>query len=226
MLLSRILIDPRCKEVRRDLSNPYELHSTLCRAFSLPEEKVQPSCFLWRLEPETTIEGFSKILIQSTKMPIWDRIGIPGWFGTLPDPPVDLTSRLNLDHLQVGQNFRYRLQANPSKMQKGKRLGLLQVIDQERWLSRKGEECGFALPKSSMFDLTGDDGTPRPDVQITQERMLSGKRRDDTTISIFSVSYDGILTITDPMKFRDALEHGVGHGKVFGLGLLSVVPVS
>lgn len=38
--------------------------------------------------------------------------------------------------------------------------------------------------------------------------------------------YDGILTVTEPDKFRDALQTGIGHGKVMGLGLLSVVPIA
>ena len=37
--------------------------------------------------------------------------------------------------------------------------------------------------------------------------------------------YDGILAVTAPDKFRDALQTGVGHGKGMGLGLLSVVPI-
>ena len=38
--------------------------------------------------------------------------------------------------------------------------------------------------------------------------------------------YDGILTVIDPDKFMNALQTGIGHGKVMGLGLLSVVPIA
>jgi len=40
------------------------------------------------------------------------------------------------------------------------------------------------------------------------------------------VLYDGILTVAETDKFRDALQTGIGHGKVMGLGLLSVVPIA
>ena len=40
-----------------------------------------------------------------------------------------------------------------------------------------------------------------------------------------SVLYDGMLIVAEPDKFRDALQNGIGHGKVMGLGLLSVVPI-
>ena len=48
----------------------------------------------------------------------------------------------------------------------------------------------------------------------------------ENTIRIFSVLYDGNLTITEPDNFRDALKTGIGHGKGMGLGLLSVVPIA
>ena len=40
MFLHRIHLDPRCREARRDLADPYQLHSTLCRAFSEPDCEV------------------------------------------------------------------------------------------------------------------------------------------------------------------------------------------
>ena len=41
-----------------------------------------------------------------------------------------------------------------------------------------------------------------------------------------SVLYDGILSVNEPAKFMDALQTGIGHGKVMGLGLLSVAPIA
>ena len=51
-------------------------------------------------------------------------------------------------------------------------------------------------------------------------------QRSGNSLTVYSVLYDGILTITDPIRFKHALENGVGHGKALGLGLLSVVPLS
>lgn len=225
MLLHRILLDPRCKEVRRDLSNPYELHSTLCRAFSAPESKCPEGSFLWRLEPESGAEVLPKLLIQSAVTPVWERIGVPGWLGSEPDPAVDLADRLKLDQLRVGKRFRFRLRANPCVVREKKRQGLLQTEEQEQWLVRKAQAHGFSLPILESFDLM-DDGAARPDIRITQEQMLRGKRRDGTQISIFSVLIDGILVVEDVDKFRLSLAGGIGHGKAMGLGLLSVVPVA
>lgn len=223
MLLSRIRLDPRCKEVRRDLANPYEMHSTLCRAFSEPETRCPEGTFLWRLESEVSEDGLLKILIQSAIQPVWNRITISGWLGASPDPVVDLRDRLNLDQLHAGRRFRFRLRANPCVMREKKRQGLLRTHEQEEWLLRQGERHGFSLPNLSSFDLMENDAA-RPDVRFSQEQMLRGKRRDGTQISVFSVLYDGILIVNDAERFRPCLAGGIGHGKAMGLGLLSVVP--
>ena len=56
--------------------------------------------------------------------------------------------------------------------------------------------------------------------------MLRGKQHAGNGIQIYSVLYDGILTVTSPDIFMHALQAGIGHGKVMGLGLLSVVPIA
>jgi CRISPR system Cascade subunit CasE len=60
------------------------------------------------------------------------------------------------------------------------------------------------------------------DVRVSQEQMLRGEQRSGNSIRIYSVLYDGILTVAEPDKFRAALQTGIGHGKAVGLGLLSV----
>ena len=63
-------------------------------------------------------------------------------------------------------------------------------------------------------------------MRISQEHMLRGKQHAGNGIQIYSVLYDGILTVTSPDIFMHALQAGIGHGKVMGLGLLSVVPIA
>ncbi len=226
MFLHRLHLNFRNREARRDLADPYELHSTLCRAFSGPDEACPPNAFLWRLEPEADPEGHPRILVQSHDLPKWDRIVVPGWFARDPDPSVDMVDRLALEKLQAGRRFRFRLRANPCVNRQGKRLGLLRQEAQEAWILRKGrEQHGFDLPTLAGFDL--DETSPQwLDVRVSQEQMLRGRQRSGHEIRIFSVLYDGLLTVTDPVRFRGALQGGIGHGKALGLGLLSVVPLS
>lgn len=223
MFLHRIHLDPRCKEVRRDLADPYQLHSTLCRAFSEPDKKCPQGEFLWRLEPETDPAGLPRILVQSRSLPDWDGIGVRGWLASA-DPAVDLKERLQLDTLKVGQRFRFRLRANPCVTRQGKRWGLKQTDQQEAWLERQAKQNGFALPMLPSFDLSVSTQA-RVDVRISQEQLLRGRQHAGNEITVHSVLYDGLLTIVDSNKFIMALRSGFGHAKVMGLGLLSIVPV-
>lgn len=217
MLLHRLHLDPRNKAARRDLADPYQMHATLCRAFSTPDKKCPEGEFLWRLDPEMNpsedprCPGNPRLLIQSRSEPNWSRIEVDGWFfGGRPAPGVPVMERLRIGELTGGQRFRFRLRANPCVNRDGKRLGLLRRNEQEVWLTRKGNLHGFSLQP----------------FRISQERMLRGRKHGGTEIRIYSVLFDGILTMTDAATFRKALETGIGHGKALGLGLLSIVPVS
>lgn len=224
MFLHRIHLDTRCREARRDLSDPYQLHSTLCRAFSTPDKKCPEGEFLWRIEPETDPAGCPRILVQSKSMPNWAGVGVQGWLANA-DSAIDLKDRLKVDSLKAGQRFRFRLRANPCVTRSGKRLGLLQLEEQETWLARKGELHGFSLPQLASFDFS-ESPQNRIDVRISQEQMLRGKQHTGNGIRIYSVLYDGVLIVTEPDNFRIALKTGIGHGKVMGLGLLSVIPIA
>lgn len=199
----------RCKEVRRDIADPYEMHSTLSRAFTPPDKKLPPNSFLWRLEPERNYAGNVKVIIQSREIPEWTRINLTDWFAENPSPPFDLNQKLSI-HLKNGNQFRYRLRANPSVCRNNKRVGLLNADSQTKWLFQKGEKKGFK-------PIT---------VHLSEEQMLSGNVRNGRPIRIFSVLYDGILEITEIQELQITLANGIGHGKALGLGLLSIIPVS
>ena len=211
MLLHKIHLNLCCKEVRRDIVDPYEMHSTLCRAFSKQDQKCAPSLFLWRLEPETNAGGMPKVLIQSHELPEWTRIGVDDWLTDEPPSPINIRQKLklNLDTLSKGTKFRYRLRANPSVKSRGKRRGLYRPEEQDEWLVRQGSSNGFVLET----------------IHHSQERMLTGKRRSGAPIRVFSVLYDGILKVEDPFLFIESVKNGIGHGKAMGLGLLSIIPV-
>ena len=212
MLLNKVLLDLRCKEVRRDIADPYEMHSTLCRAFSRLEEKCPPGAFLWRLEPEIGANGSPIVILQSKVDPNWSRILVPDYFVAKPYPPIDIAEKLRLDpkKISTGKTFRYRLRANPSVCRNGKRFGLYKAGEQEEWLLRQGQLRGFKLNT----------------VHRSQEQMLTGHKRSGGTVKVFSVLYDGVLHVTEPTTFIEAVSMGVGHGKTMGLGLFSVVPVN
>lgn len=224
MFLTKITLDTRCAEARRDLSDPYQLHSTLCRAFSSPERKCPGGEFLWRLEPEVNSQGLPTVLIQSRSLPNWEGIGLKGWLAGAT-PPVDLRTRLKLESISVGDRFRFRLRANPSVRRNGRRVGLAQLDAQQAWIRRVGELHGFTFPECRPFDFL--DASPgKIDVQISQGQMLRGRQHAGNEIKVYSVLYDGRVQVADAAKFRSVLQAGIGHGKVMGLGLFSIVPIA
>lgn len=87
MYLSRLLLDPRHKQARTDLANPYQMHATLCHAFAEPEQT--PPRFLWRAEEGKT----PTVLVQSIETPNWEKLTqrFPGYFSQRPESkPIPL----------------------------------------------------------------------------------------------------------------------------------------
>lgn len=235
MILHRLHLNLRCREVRRDLADPYQMHATLCRAFSPSDTKCPAGTFLWRLEPEPGPQGSARLLVQSSVQPEWNRIPFRSWLVHEPEAPVDLRKALRLDTLTAGRRFRFRLRANPSTSMAGKRIGILQEPQQAAWLTQKGmgtEEHpgghGFRLPSVSTFDpFQGCNQSEQiPQVAISQGQMLRSRSIKGREMSVFATLFEGQLEVVDPDRFRQALEMGIGHGKAFGLGLMSVVPLS
>ncbi len=228
MFLHRLYLNARNSDARRDLADPYAMHSTLCRAFVPPERPMPPGAVLWRLETRPDPLDAPMLLVQTGALPPdWTALHASGWLARAPEPPLDLVERLGLDRLRPGTMFHFRLRANPSKCVNRKRTGLLRRADQEAWLSRAGRErCGFSLPCAPSF--SGEPESERPDMRISGGEMLKGRRRngDAARISVFSVLYEGVLTVAVPEQFLRALANGVGHGKAMGLGLLSIAPLS
>lgn len=231
MYLSKLLLNPRSRAIRRDEANPYEMHSSLCYAFQkadepTPADNRDPSegktvhKFLWRLEPST--KGASILLVQSETEPQWD---------TFAERNADYfsheveTKRLPLEHLTEGQHLRFRLRANPTvtkrhedRPNKQKRVGLYKPEDLlgytnddgewiPGWLERQAQRSGFDL---LAFDVT------------EVEHLRFFKHKGGNPITLQSTLFDGYLKINDLEQFKKTLVNGVGKAKALGFGLLSV----
>ncbi len=81
-----------------------------------------------------------------------------------------------------------------------------------KWLAKKGDQYGFGVEG----DKIQADG-------YRQERFYKAKGKHGVNIS--TIDFTGLLTVTDPVRFKQALFHGIGPAKGFGCGLLLVRPV-
>ena len=97
--------------------------------------------------------------------------------------------------------------ANPTKKVEGKRIGMYNEEKQYEWLKRRAELGGFTLIHAS----------------INKKEELTAKVNKKSKIMTFSgVQFEGVLQIIDPEKFKMSLKNGIGSGKAFGFGLLSI----
>lgn len=199
MYLTQMFFNLRSREARFDLSDRYELHRTLLRAF--PHEMPDTERVLYRVEEQYKLP-VTPVLVQSVDQPDWrlaERLNRPNYLERKPN------TRPIAPRVQVNERLRFRLQANPTVKRDGKRHAIYAEDDLRAWLERKGEAHGFRV---------------EPDhVQVVKLGKKFGKKRQQVW---HAVQFDGALTVTDAYAFTQALIRGIGSGKAFGFGLLSI----
>ena len=207
MYLSKLTLDPRQPQARRDLSDAYEMHRTLARAFA-PNEKTPPVRFLWRLERRTEHQPSSVVLVQSAKTADWSVLNTLSGYASeiLPNKAVDLEVLI-----QPGARYRFRLLANPTVTRKGKRYGLTREEDQLAWIARQGERYGFSV----LGCVRGAD-----------ERLQVRQGSTGNRITVHTALFEGVLEAVEPDRLRKGVVNGLGHGKSLGLGLLSLAKLA
>lgn len=201
MYLSQLVLNERDRSVQWDLGNTHTLHQRIMQAF--PDEQRDRSRADWNVLFRQEITS-NVILVQSCLEPDWSQ---------LPQGYLTNHSIKSFDpqanQLEAGRTLQFRLKANPSKRDKqtGKTIGMSRQPDQIAWLERQSGRYGFKL--------LGIDVIPTPNV-------FGVKAKDTPPIKILTVLYQGILQITEPLLFIQTLRQGIGRGKSYGCGLLSI----
>lgn len=206
MYLSKLTLDARHPQARRDLSDAYEMHRTLARAFS-PDSETVPARFLWRLERRADHQPSSVVLVQSAQPANWSNLdSLPGYADEiLPNKALDLEALI-----QSGARYRFRLLANPTVTRAGKRYGLTREHEQLDWITRQGERHGFSV----LGCVRGAD-----------ERLTVRQGRTGNRIILHTALFEGILQVVSTQSLRLGVLNGFGHGKALGLGMLSLARI-
>lgn len=204
LYFSRIELDLRRRSTMLALANPQHIHGAVENAFSGERQRR-----LWRLD---TLDDKLYLLIVSEDAP--NLSGISAQFGTdEPGQTKDYTPFLE----RLGENslWRFRLTVNPTKSVKteaearGTVKALVTTAGAEKWLADRAQKHGFQL-QPNQFGVTG--------TRWLHFRKHGGGR----TVSLYSVTIEGVLLITDVEAFRKTLTEGIGRGKAYGQGLLTI----
>ena len=248
--LSRLILNPRNRQARRDLGDCHALHCTILKAFPSVNGDDRAKAreqfgVLYRLDVNQR-RGWAVLLVQSLVEPDWSRLP--------SDYCLELTDEMNpacksVDEsyaaLHKGMRLMFRLRANPTRRVSskntnekdarfyGKRVDIRGEKQQVEWLRRKIEAAGCQLATVRI----------RPDVlnvmSAAEGRLTGWRRADDpghtcaeTSVSSVgkkrltfgSALFEGQLEIVDADALRKALVSGIGTGKAYGFGLLSLAP--
>lgn len=109
----------------------------------------------------------------------------------------------------------------------GKRVEIRREEERIAWLARRGSDFdGFELTAARLLDgelAAASDGDRRFwGSRADPGAPLASRRRG---LTFGTALFEGQLTVTDSTKFRRAWSSGIGPGKAFGCGLLSVAPI-
>ncbi|MBO6149084.1 MAG: type I-E CRISPR-associated protein Cas6/Cse3/CasE [Lachnospiraceae bacterium] len=210
--MSRLELDICKRKTVQALAAPNLFHGALGQAF--PDDARH--C-LWRVD---TLHGRRYLMILSKVRP--DLTEVVLQFGNEESVWETKDYEPLLSRIKNGSSWHFRLVANPThsvgtkvqgERKRGKVFAHHTPEHQLKWLLDKADTNGFII-ENEQCDVR--------DRHWYSFRKNSGSRHQ---VSIMGVTFEGILTVNDELKFKDALCKGIGRGKAYGMGLLTVVSI-
>ncbi len=200
MYLSKLILNPTSYRVQKEIGNRYQLHRTIMNGFpdNLKDQNLNARV-IFRVEDK---DNPPSVLIQSILCPDWSFLQNEKYLFNHP-----LSKQFSYPSFLEGWKYFFRLFGNPTKRQNGKRIGMYKEEEQYIWLERKADISGFRLLH----------------VSITQKNEITAKAKiNSKPMTFYGVQFEGVLQVIDPDKFQKSLENGIGSGKAFGFGFLTI----
>lgn len=204
MYLSRVELDLNNRSTLKALGSQSIIHGAVESSFSGERKRN-----LWRIDK---LGDKLYLLILSEDKPCLSSIS--SQFGNNDSDAETRNYDTLLNRVKLGGKWRFRLTANPTKSVSSNggrgKVHAITIVDlQKQWLAEKSEKCGFKLADDS-FD-------------VVENKWCKFRKKDGSTVSLLSVSFEGVLEITDEELFKASLTNGIGRGKAYGMGLLTVI---
>ncbi|MDI1461081.1 type I-E CRISPR-associated protein Cas6/Cse3/CasE [Catellatospora sp. KI3] len=221
MYLTRFRVNTARRGARKLLGSPQAMHAAIRAAFARPEDYDRDGTrSLWRLD-NPALATVHLYLVSPGRPDLTHLVEQAGWPTTETWETRDYDPLL--DKLREQQRWAFRLTANPSHSgrknadaKETQRFGYLREHEQADWLVNRAAKHGFTIAAQQ-------DGQPNLRLHKRQTQTFN---RGMGTVTLVTASYDGVLTVTDVTEFRRALTAGIGHGKAYGCGLLTVAPAT
>ncbi|MFI5505254.1 type I-E CRISPR-associated protein Cas6/Cse3/CasE [Corynebacterium kutscheri] len=213
--LSAIDLNPYRRKTALFASNPRTLHAAVMNCFS-PDLHAKEKRILWRLDQST---DRISLLVLSENRPCFEHIQEQAGWSNQPSSKIRDYNPL-LEGLQPGQQYRFRLAANPTRIvtqSDGKKIRAAHVTvkHQKQWLRDKITAHGFSIYNGN----TTDDET---EMLLVTRRDRLRFNREKARVTLNRVQFDGVLTVESPELLRNAMLNGIGRGKGYGMGLLTL----
>lgn len=223
MFLSSLSLNPRSSLVRRDWHDCHQMHRTMMSAFDDAEGSGR-AAFQVLFRRELDSAGLPKVLLQAIEEPDFNRL--PGGYLSVGGVVTRSMDPL-FDAIKPGAQFRFRITANPTrKIETGRDSGRpngrrvpLRGEAAMAWLERKSHAHGFSLVDVSL--VTGGKQIEAKSF----DRFQGTKPLLASKIVVDTVTFEGLLEVSDPVLLKACLEVGLGPGKAYGCGLLSLAPI-
>jgi len=192
MYISKVFIDVKIPPVRHDLSSLNFFYNTLKKITGGGEP-------VYRIDNVALNKtGYIQpVVLVSENRPVSSGVKIPSGY------IVKIETYEYTIPLRAGMVYKYYLRANPSVRMLFMHSDLETEESWKKWLETEGVINGFEIV----------------DLKVTDDGYVTCP---DKKIKFVSVIFEGALKINDENKFRKALHNGIGRGREYGLGLLSI----
>ena len=204
MNLTRVKLNSEKRETQMAFSIPNRFHGAIERSFSDRQKRN-----LWRIDK---LNGCYYLLLLSEEVP--DMSGFVDQFG---DETATVETKVYdsfLERVTDNSEWHFRLVANPthslkSREGRGKIVAHITPEHQLNWLKSKAEQNGFIIDRDCV-------------VSSNEWRNFKKSRLEKGRVSLLVVSFEGILKVRNSDVFKQALVHGIGRGKAYGCGMLTI----
>lgn len=209
MYLSRVRLDTAKRRTLLALAAPQQLHGAVENCFDVTGPRKRN---LWRVD---ALHGGRYLMILSEDRPRLEQLRLQFGFPGEADEIREYEALLA--RIKAGSQWQFRLTANPTRsvisdgMARGKAVAHVSVHHAMEWLQRKAALHGFAIMGEGSC------------VTASGWKIFSRGGNRASRVRLKEVTYEGRLRVEAAERFCEALCRGIGRGKAYGMGLITVM---